>query len=256
MLTLVHLSCISNTIYTDVLAMKLTFVVTVFIHRFGIFWHHVCTCLRVCFNIKTYIHIKHYSDIIMGTINGVSNHQPHDCLLNRLFRHRSKKTSKLRVTGLCEENSPVTSEFPTHRASYAENVWIWWHHHAPGGAIEYGWGRVKTKKHWHRDYNKDMTKYVHIWVMSNELGISLQQSFGLCVKCFYRLKTKKPLIAMFMGPTRGPSGADRTQVGPMLASWTLLSGTICITGPEAGGFSTQNTSNAEYVSILGSMVSY
>ena len=33
---------------------------------------------------------------------GVSNHQPHDCLLNRLFRHRSKQTSKLRVTGLCE----------------------------------------------------------------------------------------------------------------------------------------------------------
>ena len=32
--------------------------------------------------------------------DGVSNHQPHHCLLNRLFRHRSKKTSKLRVTGL------------------------------------------------------------------------------------------------------------------------------------------------------------
>ena len=31
----------------------------------------------------------------------VSNHQPHDCLLNRLFRRRSKKTSKLCVTGLC-----------------------------------------------------------------------------------------------------------------------------------------------------------
>ena len=31
----------------------------------------------------------------------VSNHQPHDCLLNRLFRRKSKKTSKLRVTGLC-----------------------------------------------------------------------------------------------------------------------------------------------------------
>ena len=38
--------------------------------------------------------------------DGVSNHQPHDCLLNRLFRRRSKKTSKLRVTGLCEGNSP------------------------------------------------------------------------------------------------------------------------------------------------------
>ena len=33
----------------------------------------------------------------------VSNHQPHDCLLNHLFRRRSKKTSKLRVTGLCAE---------------------------------------------------------------------------------------------------------------------------------------------------------
>ena len=33
--------------------------------------------------------------------NGVSNHQPHDSLLNRLFRRRTKKTSKLRVTGLC-----------------------------------------------------------------------------------------------------------------------------------------------------------
>ena len=37
---------------------------------------------------------------------GVSNHQPRDCLLNRLFRRRSKKTSKLRVTGLCVGNSP------------------------------------------------------------------------------------------------------------------------------------------------------
>ena len=32
------------------------------------------------------------------------------------------------------------------------------------------------------------------------------------------------LVARFMGPTWGPSGADRTQAGPMLASWTLLSG--------------------------------
>ena len=48
---------------------------------------------------------------------GVSNHQPHDCLLKRLFRRRSKKTSKLCVTGLCEENSPETGEFPAQRAS-------------------------------------------------------------------------------------------------------------------------------------------
>ena len=61
--------------------------------------------------------------------DGVSNHQPHDSLLNRLFRRRSKKTSKLRVTGLCAGNSPVTGEFPALRASNAENVSIWWRHH-------------------------------------------------------------------------------------------------------------------------------
>ena len=61
--------------------------------------------------------------------DGVSNHQPHDCLLNRLFRCRSKKTSNLRVTGLCVGNSPVTGEFPAQRASNAENVSIWWRHH-------------------------------------------------------------------------------------------------------------------------------
>ena len=52
--------------------------------------------------------------------DGVSNHQPHGCLLNRLFRRRWKKTSKLCVTGLCVWNSP---------ASYAKNVSIWWRHH-------------------------------------------------------------------------------------------------------------------------------
>ena len=52
-----------------------------------------------------------------------------DCLLNRLFRRRSRKTSKLHVTGLCAGNSPVTGEFPAQRASNAENVSIWWRHH-------------------------------------------------------------------------------------------------------------------------------
>ena len=34
------------------------------------------------------------------------------------------------------------------------------------------------------------------------------------------------LIARFMGPTWGPSWAERTLLGPMLAPWTLLSGWI------------------------------
>ena len=62
--------------------------------------------------------------------DSVSNHQPHDCLLNCLFRRRSKKTSKLHVTGLCVGNSPGSGEFPAQMASNAENVSIWWRHHA------------------------------------------------------------------------------------------------------------------------------
>ena len=62
--------------------------------------------------------------------NCVSNHQPHDCLLNRLFGRRSKKASKLRVTGLCAGNSPGTGEFAAQMASNAEYVSIWWRHHA------------------------------------------------------------------------------------------------------------------------------
>ena len=56
--------------------------------------------------------------------DGVSNHHSHHCLLNRLFRRRSKKTSKLRVTGPL-----VTGEFPAQIASNAKNVFIWWRHH-------------------------------------------------------------------------------------------------------------------------------
>ena len=63
--------------------------------------------------------------------DSVSNHQPRDCLLNRLFRRRSKKTSKPRVTGLWGGNSPGTGEFAAQMASYAENVSIWWCHHDP-----------------------------------------------------------------------------------------------------------------------------
>ena len=61
--------------------------------------------------------------------DGISIHRRIDCLPKRLFWCRSMKTSKLRVTDLCEGNSPVTGEFPAQRASDAENVPIWWRHH-------------------------------------------------------------------------------------------------------------------------------
>ena len=60
---------------------------------------------------------------------GISNHQRFDCLLNCLIRRKSKKTSKLCVTGFCVGNSPVTGEFPAQRDSNLENVSIIWRHH-------------------------------------------------------------------------------------------------------------------------------
>ena len=74
--------------------------------------------------------------------DGVSNHRRFDCLLNRLFRCRSKETPKLRVTGLCEGNSAVTGEFPSQRASNAENVFSWWRHHVAKLSV----GHIGTEK--------------------------------------------------------------------------------------------------------------
>ena len=41
--------------------------------------------------------------------DGVSNHQPHDCLLNRLYRRRSKKTSASLAFGRGIHRWPVNS---------------------------------------------------------------------------------------------------------------------------------------------------
>ena len=58
----------------------------------------VC-CIRT--GALVWLFQRHYNDVIMSTISFRSIHQPHDCLLKRLFGWRSKKTSKLPVTGLC-----------------------------------------------------------------------------------------------------------------------------------------------------------
>ena len=77
-------------------------------------------------SLKTTTSVFQYLTGIWGPLhwrhNGhdsVSNHQHHDCLLNRLFRRRSKKTSKFRVTDLCAGNSPETGDFPAEMASNA-----------------------------------------------------------------------------------------------------------------------------------------
>ena len=67
-----------------------------------------------CRKFITFTDMNHYSDVIMG---GMASQITSLTIVCRIFRRRSKKTSKLRVTGLCAGNSPVTSEFPAQRAS-------------------------------------------------------------------------------------------------------------------------------------------
>ena len=81
-----------------------------------------------CYDITVCKHWHQYDKTIFVTHNsnnstlslrwrhndhaGVSNHQPHGCLLNRLFRRNSKKTSKLHVTGFVWEIHRGPVNFP------------------------------------------------------------------------------------------------------------------------------------------------
>ena len=126
----------------------------------------------------------------------VSDHQPFDCLLNCLFRHRSNNTSKLRVTGLCEGNSLVTGEFPAQKASNAENVSIWWRHHhrivSQGAScvlrhhwfrqcyhyLRHSWPRSPTSYAWHHN---EWTR----WIITTEWSVFLSSSLlVLLSKCY------------------------------------------------------------------------
>ena len=89
--------------------------------------------------------------------DGVSIQQPHDCLLNRLFRRRSKETSKLRDTGLCDGNSPVTAQ----RASNAEKASIWWRHHG----IYAFWATYKPRYKRYTGYDREK-RHRQPWLIS------------------------------------------------------------------------------------------
>ena len=104
-----------------------------------------------------------------------SNHHPHGCLLNRLFRRRSMKTSKLCVTGLCVGNSPGIGEFPAQMASNAENVSIWWRHHtvrrdhieAHMQIITSSLTKVRLRLWWKNNvYLYSNPTYFIIWILS------------------------------------------------------------------------------------------
>ena len=115
-------------------------------------WHHqMCS---VAFTWEQSLQWHHNGH------DGVSNHQPRHWLLDRLFRRRSQKTSKLRVTGICAANSTMTGEF--RAPSNTENISSWWRHHdAARSAHEFN------------------LEYIFRKVYSEKLGPNLQGANGL-----------------------------------------------------------------------------
>ena len=108
--------------------------------------------------------------------DGVSNYKPHDRLLNRLFRRRSKKASTLRVTDPWTGNSPVTGEFSAQTASGAENVSIWWRHHispwyATGTQMMFFALGLYSQEHWHVPRGGH-SLCVHLGILSQVLNWS------------------------------------------------------------------------------------
>ena len=90
----------------------------------------------------TYVE-DHYSDVIMSALASQIT-SPMIVYSTVYSRRGSKKTSKLLVTSLCEEFiGHMTGEFPTQRASNAENVSIRWHHHV-GSIVQHTWSKVMT----------------------------------------------------------------------------------------------------------------
>ena len=133
---------------------------------------------------------SHYSVVIMSTMASQITSLL-IVLLKHLFRRRSKKTSKLRVTGRCGQNSPVTGEFPTQSTSNAENVSIWWRHH------DFEWRHLVitcdlipliTRETWKK----------HIFLIGQYCACSRPLTFNCLVVCRHSDKT---ILALYSETT-------------------------------------------------------
>ena len=117
---------------------------------------------------------NHYNDVIMDTI--ASEITSVTIVYSTVYSApRSKKTSKLRVTSLCAGNSPGTGEFPTQTASNAENVSIWWRHHARRFFSRWYF----IGKHWNDlslDYNCMGQAWIRVYF--KELNVLRTNHFG------------------------------------------------------------------------------
>ena len=151
---------------------------------FGLVWW--LSILPVSFKVISLILGQAYA-ILQWRLNerdGVSNHRRTSCLLNRFLRLGSKKTSKLRGTGLCEGNSQVTGEFPAQRAIKAEHVSIWWRHHecqrGAGNPQEQRWmnhTNLQRRNMYSQQHNTQQTRW---YIMTSSNGSNFRVTGRLC----------------------------------------------------------------------------
>ena len=149
---------------------------------------------------------------------------------SRLFAESSVqahiKKSKLRVTCLYEENSPVTGEFLAPRAINAENVTIWWRHH----------DRMSRQLHeFHDLYIDSLMQDCNI---SNALAMKILQSCATTYiyistftfkKTKYRLFTvyKKIFCVVLCTSFAGLNCSSQIFVVPFHSYWLLHSSAEC-----------------------------
>ena len=99
---------------------------------------------------------------------------------------------------LCDGNPAVTSGLPSKRSSNGASYSMLWHNH-------------------------DLSKVLYSF-RSDFIAIKPVAVIRILLNLYHKYDWRNSLTARFMGPTWGPSGAPRTQVDPMLAPRTLLSG--------------------------------
>ena len=84
---------------------------------------------------------------------------------------------------------------------------------------------VFTQTHWwYSDFDSALC---HHWSILGRLYCYIVHKFSVLQQSICKNLVTISQITKFMGPTWGPPGSCRPQMGPMLDPWTLLSGICC-----------------------------
>ena len=189
--------------------------------------------------------------------DSVSNHQPHDGLLNRLFRCISKKTSKLRVTVFCAGNSPgpvnsphkqpVTRKmfpfddvimFMTYSIIQKTTGWHYWS--IPGSSIHFV-NTVRPRqngRHFQNDIFRCIFVNENVWIAIDILlqfvpKVPINQIPGLVqIMAWHRPGDKpfsEPMMVRLLAYMRHSASMSFNETTPYV-TWYMRVNTNCITG--------------------------